>query len=61
VGESKSERVGLLSRRFLSADEWENGLIVECAVAWAGNQEIIAKPQDAMADMLVRHLCVVER
>jgi hypothetical protein len=26
VGKSKSEQVGLSSRRFLSADEWENGL-----------------------------------
>jgi hypothetical protein len=32
VGDGKSEQVGPLSRRFLSADEWENSLIVECAV-----------------------------
>jgi len=34
VGESKSEQVGLLSRIFLSADQWKNGLVIECAVAW---------------------------
>ena len=32
VGESKSEQVGPLSRRFLSAGEWENGVVVECTV-----------------------------
>ena len=33
VGESKSAQVGPLSRRFMSADQWENGLVVECTVA----------------------------
>ena len=33
VGESKSEQVGPLSRILLSGDGWENGLVVECAVA----------------------------
>ena len=32
VGESKSGKVGPLSRILLSGDEWENGLAVECAV-----------------------------
>jgi hypothetical protein len=61
VDESKGEQIRQLSRRFLSADEWENGLVVECAMAWAGNQEISKKPQNAIADMLVQHLRVVER
>jgi len=33
VGESKSEKVGPLSRVSLSGGELENGLVVECAVA----------------------------
>jgi len=33
VGGSKSEQVEPLSRILLSGDEWENGLVVECAVA----------------------------
>ena len=33
VGENKSGRVGPLSRVFLSAYEWEIGVVVEYAVA----------------------------
>jgi len=32
MGESENEKVGPLSRIFLSAGEWENDLVVERAV-----------------------------
>src|SRR5258707_6312553 len=44
VGEIKSERTRPLSNRFLSAVEWENGLVVECELCLV----VVAVSKDAV-------------